>query len=258
MRELAENPTQVDAPCLPAAGERRDTSCGKELCIVAWLFSYPPLYVILPSGGGSVTGPGHWSWWQAVRCVWETEPVLCSLRFQFAWIPATACHWILEELSLLGEYFGLRQVQAFLIVWMWPGQFLKQYITGCKLMESVSLLSQQFTSGWHCPNVRTQHSSNNNIFWHYVYIASIVMEEGWCECLRFRHLAWEEMSWPDIHLQNMQLPSWLYISLHQDLSLWSFHIIHSTLSVEHLLLLLDIAGQLRLLSFIAAPYKCDQ
>ena len=108
-------------------------------------------------------------------------------------------------------------------------------------MESVSLLSQQFTSRWHCPNVRTQHSSNNNIFWHYVYIASIVMEEGWCECLRFRHLAWEEMSWPDIHLQNMQLPSWLYISLHQDLSLWSFHIIiHSTLSVEHLLLLLDI------------------
>ena len=72
----------------------------------------------------------------------------------------------------------------------------------------------------------------------------IVMEEGWRECLRFRHLAWEEMSWPDIHLQNMQLPSWLYISLHQDLSLWSFHIIHSTLSVEHLLLLQDIGPAL--------------
>ena len=98
-------------------------------------------------------------------------------------------------------------------------------------MESVSLLSQQFSSRWHCivrMSAHTTHSSNNNIFWHYVYIASIVMEEGWCECLRFRHLAWEEMSWPDIHLQNMQLPSWLYISLHQDLSLWSFHIIHCT------------------------------
>ena len=115
---------------------------------------------------------------------------------------------------------------AFLIVWMWPGQFLKQYFTACKLalLESVSL-SKHSTYRWQCLHTL----ANNNIFRHYCSVLWWLMAEaGWCERLRFRHLAWEEMSWPDIHLQNIQLPSSYILA-----SIKIYHCAAFTLHIRH-------------------------
>ena len=94
-----------------------DTSCGKELCIVAQLFHIRPLVTL--ACWGSV--PCH-CLVTSDRCVGDWPEL--RLRKSEILICLNTSHW---RNSLV---FCSETIAAFLIVWMWPGQFPKQYITG--------------------------------------------------------------------------------------------------------------------------------